>query len=143
MAKYLIVDDDPVSGQVLQGILSSYGECDVVTGGKEAIEAFRASLGGGEAYDMACLDILMPDVGGHDVLREIRRMETEQGVVASEGIKIIMTTALRDSKHCLQAFREGCESYITKPVKATELLQQMYALGVLNRKSFDNARPVY
>ncbi|NLE39291.1 MAG: response regulator [Pirellulaceae bacterium] len=140
MSKFLVVDDDPVSGQMLREILSPYGQCDVVLGGKEAIDAVRNSMANDSPYDLVCLDILMPDIGGHDVLREIRRMEAEEGVAGSTNVKVIMTTALRDSKHCLQAFREGCESYITKPVKATEMLQQMNALGVLTRESFDRAR---
>ena len=43
----------------------------------------------------------------------------------------VMTTALRDSKHCVQAFREGCESYVTKPLKEAELLARMRELGLL------------
>jgi two-component system chemotaxis response regulator CheY len=137
MPRFLIVDDDPVAAEMLKEALARYGECDAALDGQQAIDLFKQAMQNNKPYDMACLDILMPNVGGHDVLREIRRLEGENGIAGSDGVKVIMTTALRDSKHCLQAFREGCESYITKPVNATELLQQMYALGVLERGAFD------
>ena len=118
---------------------SPYGQCDIVGGGKEAIDAVRRAMESGAPYDLVCLDILMPNASGHDALRGIRRVEADHGLVGSDGVKVIMTTVVRDSQHCLQAFREGCESYMAKPINATELLQQMYALGVLERESFDQA----
>jgi DNA-binding response OmpR family regulator len=45
-----------------------------------------------------------------------------------------MTTALRDSQHCIQSFREGCESYVTKPVDERELLGRMRELGLLREE---------
>ena len=42
-----------------------------------------------------------------------------------------MTTALRDSKHCVQAFREGCESYVTKPIHEADLIAKMRELSLL------------
>ena len=137
MPRFLIVDDDQVSCEQLRDILSPHGECDVATDGEQAIESVRAALDNNTPYDMVCLDILMPNTGGHDALRGIRRMEAEHGLAGSDGVKVIMTTAVRDSRHCLQAFREGCESYLAKPIDPTELLQQMYALGVLNQESLD------
>ncbi len=137
MPKFLIVDDDPVSQQSLQDMLSPHGQCDLVAGGKEAIDAVGTALDDGAPYDLVCLDILMPHISGHDALLGIRRVEADYGLAGSDGVKVIMTTAVRDSQHCLQAFREGCESYMAKPINPIELLQQMYALGVLERESFD------
>jgi two-component system, chemotaxis family, chemotaxis protein CheY len=138
MPRFLIVDDDLVSQETLREILSAYGPCDVAADGNEALDAVREALDAGEPYDLVCLDILMPNTGGHDALRAIRRLEADRGITGSDGMKVIMTTALRDSRHCLQAFREGCESYMAKPINPTELVQQMYALGILNRDSFNN-----
>jgi len=137
MPRFLIVDDDSVSCETLREILSPYGECDIEPDGEEAIGAVRAALENNTPYDLICLDILMPNTGGHDALRGIRRLEAEHGLAGSDGVKVIMTTAVRDSRHCLQAFREGCESYLAKPISATELLQQLYALGVLKEEPRD------
>jgi two-component system, chemotaxis family, chemotaxis protein CheY len=135
MPRFLIVDDDSVACETLRDILSPYGACDTTMDGQEAIDAVCHALESGTPYNLVCLDILMPNTGGHDALRGIRRMEAEHGLAGADGVKVIMTTAVRDSRHCLQAFREGCESYLAKPIDPTELLQQMYALGVLKRES--------
>ena len=44
MPRFLIVDDDPVSQQSLEEILSHYGQCDIVAGGQEALDAVRKGL---------------------------------------------------------------------------------------------------
>ncbi len=42
-----------------------------------------------------------------------------------------MTTALSDPTNIIQSFREGCESYVFKPIHAAELLAKMRDLGLL------------
>ncbi|MCR4411218.1 MAG: response regulator [Thermoguttaceae bacterium] len=130
-ARYLIVDDDPVCRELLKEILSHYGRCDVAYDGREAVDAVRLALDDGAPYDLVCLDIMMPGSSGHDALRAIRAVEQERGIGGSDGVKVIMTTALRDSKHCVRAFREGCESYVTKPIREGDLLARMRDLGLL------------
>ncbi len=140
MAKFLIVDDEPTCGKLLKAVLSPYGACDVVRDGYEAIGAFRLALERGEPYDLVSLDIMMPGMDGHQVLAAIRRLETERGVRASSGVKVLMTTAMLDSQHCVQAFREGCEAYVTKPIHEEDLLAQVHAvLGELPRQSESSA----
>ncbi len=129
--RYLIVDDDPVCRELLKAILSQYGRCDVAYDGQEAVDAVRLALEDGAPYDLVCLDIMMPGSSGHDALRAIRAVERERGIGGSDGVKVIMTTALRDSKHCVRAFREGCESYVTKPIREGDLLACMRDLGLV------------
>ncbi len=128
MPKFLIVDDDPACRRLIQHFLSPLGRCDLAYDGREAVGAFRLSLDAGEPYDLICLDIMMPGFDGHQVLDAIRRMESERGIRGSDQVKIVMASALADSKHCIRAFREGCESYVTKPVKELELLGQVREL---------------
>lgn len=126
--KYLIVDDDPACRDLILGFLAPLGQCDIAVDGGEAVDAFRLALEDGEPYDLVCLDIMMPDVDGHQALDRIRQIEHDHGIRGSDGVKVVMTTALRDSKHCVQAFREGCESYVTKPIQEQELLEQVQSL---------------
>jgi two-component system, chemotaxis family, chemotaxis protein CheY len=128
MAKYLIVDDDPAGRRLMNYFLSPYGECEEATDGPGAIQAFRQALEQGVPYNLICLDIMMPGADGHDVLRAIRQIEADHGIFGSDGTKVIMVTALSDAKHCIQAFGEGCESYITKPIRQHRLLAEMNAL---------------
>jgi two-component system chemotaxis response regulator CheY len=129
--KFLIVDDDAVCRELLKDILSAHGECDLAYDGAEAIDAVRLALEDNAPYDLVCLDIMMPGTSGHDALQAIRQIEARYGVLGSDGVKIIMTTALRDPKHCIAAFREGCESYVTKPIREEQLLAMMRQLGLL------------
>lgn len=48
----------------------------------------------------------------------------------SNRTRVIMTTALADSKHLLQAFRNGCEAYVVKPFTKQDVLAAMYHLGL-------------
>jgi two-component system, chemotaxis family, chemotaxis protein CheY len=128
MARYLIVDDDAVGRRLLEDFLSPYGQCDLASSGMQAIELFRRALEEGRRYDLICLDILMPGMGGHDVLRVMRALEEACGVFGYDGAKVIMITGVNDSKHCVRAFQEGCEGYITKPVREQRLLLEVQAL---------------
>jgi two-component system chemotaxis response regulator CheY len=128
--RYLIVDDDGVSRELLKDILSRYGRCDFAYDGTEAIDAVRLAMEDTDHYDLICLDIMMPGCDGHEVLETIRSLEAEHGIANSEAVRVIMTTALRDSKHCVRAFREGCESYLTKPINQEKLLTKMRELGL-------------
>ncbi|MDY0169228.1 MAG: response regulator [Thermoguttaceae bacterium] len=129
--RYLIVDDDGVCRALLKAILASRGHCVFAYDGQEAIDAVRLALEDDRPFDLICLDIMMPGVNGHEALKGIRRLEQEHGIGGSDGVKVIMTTALRDAKHCIQSFREGCECYVTKPIDETELLAKMQDLGLL------------
>jgi len=135
----LIVDDDGVCRALLQAMLSPYARCTLAYDGQEAIDAVRLSLEDGQPYDLITLDIMMPGLSGHDVLKAARALEAEHGICGSDGCKIIMTTALYDSKHCIQSFREGCEAYVTKPVKEENLLQKMQELGLLAKNRAGSA----
>jgi len=135
MTRFLVVDDDPASRRLLTRLLSPYGSCDQAAGGPEALHAFEASLAEGRPYDLVCLDIMMPGTDGHAVLRALRALEQAHGLFGSDGTKVVMITALSDPKHCIRAFGEGCESYITKPIFEDRLLAEVRSqLGGLPEK---------
>jgi two-component system chemotaxis response regulator CheY len=129
--KTLIVEDDFASRRMMQLMLASYGECDIAVNGEEALQAFRLAAQEGRRYDLICLDIMMPRLDGHSVLKEIRRMEEADGVRGRSGAKIIMTTALSHAKDIIEAFNEQCEAYLVKPIERQKLLSQIQALGLL------------
>ena len=130
--KILIVEDDFTCRKLLQTFLSEYGDCFVAINGYEAVEAVREALDEGQLYDLVCLDIMMPEMDGHEALEAIRQIENEHGIAGLDGVKVIMTTALGDSKNVIGAFRTGCEAYIVKPVSKEKLLEEMEKLGLFN-----------
>jgi two-component system, chemotaxis family, chemotaxis protein CheY len=129
--RMLVVDDDFTSRKILTRFLQPYGTVDAATSGVEAVEAIRNSLREGERYDLICLDILMPVMDGHATQNEIRKMETEKGIVSGDGAKIIMTTCVDDAKTIMQAFRDQCEAYLVKPITKEALLKELKSLGLI------------
>ena len=116
MSKFLIVDDDPATCRFLAHCLARFGESDQFYDGQDAINAFRSTLDRGERYALVSIDILMPGTDGHQVLEAIRAIEDERGIQRADAAKVIMITSLKDPEHCMQAFRDGCEAYLTKPL---------------------------
>ena len=128
--KTLIVEDDFTSRLLMQAILSSYGECHIAVNGREAIQAFRLASAEGHPYDLVCLDIMMPEMDGHAVLKALRTAEEVEGILIGDGEKVIMTTALTDTGNVFNAFREMCEGYLVKPIDKAKLLSQLVSLGL-------------
>ncbi len=121
----LIVEDDFTSRLLLQSYLSRFGECHIAINGKEAVEAYRASTTNGAAYDLICMDIMMPDMDGQAALAEIRALEERRGGLSTSGVKIIMVTALDDVKNVVTSFKQLCDAYIFKPVDTAQLLAHL------------------
>ncbi len=131
--KCLIVEDDFAARKLLQVYLSDYGDCVVAANGREAVEAVRQALGEGQPYDLICLDIMMPEMDGHQALEAIRRIESEHGIADLDGVKVIMTTGLDDTENIMGAFRGGCDVYIVKPVRKERLLERIEGFGLLTK----------
>ena len=130
--RFLIVEDDFTSRKFLQSILSPYGDTDIAVNGREAVEAFEASLANGASYDLICLDIMMPEMNGQEALRRIRALEKSKGVSAANEVKIVMTTALDDPKNVVEAYyKGGATSYVPKPIDKQLFIQLLKNLDVL------------
>ncbi len=135
--KILIVEDDFVGRALLTKILSAYGDVDVAVDGAEAVKAFYMITLKNRTYDLICLDVMMPEMDGQEVLKAIRDAETKHGIPPGQGAKIIMTTAMDDSQSIMQAFRQQCDGYLVKPIKKKGLLKIMDDLGLL-KPDMDN-----
>ncbi len=130
--KTLIVEDDFTSRLLLQELLKNFGLSQIAVNGKEAVEAFRIALAAGEPYDLICLDIMMPEMDGKEALRLIRLQEEQQGILSSNGVKIVMTTALGDMRNVADAYRNLCDAYITKPIDKEKLYRELQALELID-----------
>lgn len=128
MVRFLVVDDDSTCRDLLQLLLSRYGQCDLAHDGREAIGAYRIALDSGHPYDLVCLDIMMPHIDGHETLKAIRLIEAERHVLGSDGVPVLMLTASEDPKDCIRAFTEGCECYVPKPIREKALMLEVRRL---------------
>ena len=125
----LIVEDEFTSRRILQRILAGFADCDMAVNGAEAVEALKIAQDEGDGYALVCLDIMLPDMSGQDVLEVLRELESTRGVDAGHGAKVIVTTSLKDKKNIMKAFRGGAESYLVKPIRKDDLLEQLEKLG--------------
>lgn len=130
--KTLIVEDDFSSRVLLQEYLKNHGTHHLASNGKEALEAFQLSLDAGEPYDLICMDILMPEMDGQEALKKIRTLEKDSGIRSTDGVKIIMTTALKELSSVKKAYYELCDSYLVKPFRREQLEEELRKLNLLS-----------
>lgn len=128
----LIVDDDFYSRCMLHDILRPYAVCDIAVNGEEAIFAFRKALKDTIPYDLICLDLMMPELDGHQALREMRAIEKEFEVHPINETKIVVTTVLDDDKETNDAFfLGGATAYLVKPIDERKFIEELQNLGLL------------
>jgi two-component system OmpR family response regulator len=113
--KILIVDDDPSIRDVLRFTLEKSGFAVTETAnGAEALVVFPKLT-----PDLLILDILMPEMDGTDVCREIRKTST---------VPIIFLTSLDEEADRIIGLELGGDDYITKPFSPRELLARVKAV---------------
>lgn len=136
--RVLIAEDGFISSRLMQRHLEKYAECDIASNGSEAVEAVRLALEEGVPYDLICLDIMMPELDGKEVLRSIRKMEKERGINYPDGVKVIMTTALSDRETVVELVALQCNAYLVKPITKERILKEIESLGLLKQESEQN-----
>ncbi len=128
----LIVEDDPTSCKVLKKVLSTFGHCDVAVNGKEAVDIFRRSLDMAQPYDLICMDIMMPQLSGQEALRSIREIEKQAEISAVNEVKVMMTSALDETKEVVEAlFQGGACAYFVKPIQVDNFVHELKNLGII------------
>jgi two-component system chemotaxis response regulator CheY len=124
----LIIEDDITSGKVLSRMLAKYGSTSIATNGKDGLKLFMNATEKDALFSLIFLDIMLPEMDGQEVLKEIRRIEKSRDILGFDSVKIVMTTALDDSKNIMQAFRSQCEGYLVKPILQAKLHQEISRL---------------
>jgi len=127
--KILIVDDEATSLGLLSMILKSYGQVETAADGIAALQAFNLALER-EPYNLIFLDIMLPKLDGQQVLKSIRRIEQERGIVGLAQTRIIMVTALGDFANVNRAFASACTSYLTKPIRPEKVAAELAKFGI-------------
>jgi len=103
--RILLVDDEPSTLQLVRKVLQADGhEIHEAVDGLQAIEVFEAVK-----PDLVLLDIVIPQLDGLDVLREIRKQDQITGV--------IMVSALSSEQLAVKSILAGADDYVRKPFK--------------------------
>lgn len=125
--RILIVEDDFVSRTVLSRFLAGFGEVETAENGRIGLDKAEAARLDGRPFDLVTLDLMMPELDGHEVLRRLRAAEA--GPATGSPTRVLMTTALDDLKNVRTAYANLCDGYLTKPVRRAVLYEQLAALG--------------
>ena len=128
--RILIVEDDQASMLVLSTYLTQFGTVSTSPDGEAGVEAFRTALAEGNPFQLVCLDIMMPKLGGQAALKQVRAIEKDFSIPAAKQVKVIMTTALGDRENLLEALPQ-CDAYLQKPVDRAQLLFYIKRFGLL------------
>ena len=120
--KALVVDDHLVTRMVLQGILRDHAEVHSCADGNEAVLVCKRALDSGDPYDLICMDVLMPVMGGIEALKLIRMEEELRGRLRPRAAKVVVITAADDIATINEAFRGLSDAYVIKPIDVREFL---------------------
>jgi two-component system chemotaxis response regulator CheY len=129
--KTLIVEDDPTSRLLLYTILRGYGECEQAADGREALAAILQAEKINKPFHLVCLDIMMPDIDGKEVLDTLRGLERASGRLPETWSKVVMTTAKDDVSTVNTSFYNLCDRYLIKPIDKAKLLSCLRELKLL------------
>jgi DNA-binding response OmpR family regulator len=125
--RILVVDDEPaVTDLLAYNLRKAHYDVLVATDGREALRLTRDS-----SPDLILLDLMIPEVDGLDVCRELRK---------TSGVPIIMITARGEEIDRVVGLELGADDYVTKPFSVRELMARIKA--VLRRTQSDDKEPV-
>jgi CheY-like chemotaxis protein/two-component sensor histidine kinase len=130
--RILVVDDVAANVRLLAGILK-VADYDVVSAdsGPQALDIIKAG-----DFDLAMLDVMMPDMDGFEVCRRIR----ENAAIST--LPVIMVTALHESEDRVRAIEAGANDFLTKPVDDVEVVARVRSL-VQAKKDRDKLENAY
>lgn len=114
--KILIADDEERIVKLVSDFLNAAGyETVRAADGREALEVFSAN----PDIKLAVIDIMMPEIDGWEVTREIRKQSN---------IPVIMLSARAEEFDLLTGFESGIDEYVTKPFSPAVLVKRVDAL---------------
>ncbi|MGZ5849848.1 MAG: response regulator transcription factor, partial [Methyloceanibacter sp.] len=113
-AKVLVIDDEPPIRKLLRMGLATQGyQILEAPNGKTGLELLS------QAPDLVILDLGLPDIQGHELLRMIRGR--------NESVPVVVLSSRGDEAGKVQALDLGADDYVTKPFGMDELLARMRA----------------
>jgi DNA-binding NtrC family response regulator len=127
-AKVLVVDDDKIVLRAATEILSREGYSVVAI--DDAVEGLSAAKD--PSFDVAVLDIKMPNLSGMDLLKAFKQSRPE--------IEVIMMTAFATVETAVEAVKAGAYDYLTKPFENIDVLSLAVARAAEKKSLHDRTR---
>jgi two-component system, OmpR family, KDP operon response regulator KdpE len=127
--KILVIDDEPPIRKLLRMGLSTQGyEVLEASNAKSALELLA------NKPDLIILDLGLPDMAGHELLRMIRARD--------DGVPVVVLSSRGDEAGKVQALDLGADDYVTKPFGMDELLARLRA-ALRHQLQVHGERPVF
>jgi DNA-binding response OmpR family regulator len=111
----LVEDEEKVSRFIARGLLAERFAVDTAKDGQTGLQ-----LATSVAYDLIILDLMLPGIGGTDILRRVRQI--------NPNVPVLVLTARDALASKVENFEAGADDYLTKPFAFTELLLRIKAL---------------
>src|SRR6056297_912220 len=114
--RVLLVEDDPTTSRSIEMMLK-HANLNVYSTdlGEEGIDLAKLY-----DYDIILLDLNLPDIHGHEVLRQLR--------TARVNTPILILSGMDDPENKLRGFGFGADDYLTKPFHREELVARIHAI---------------
>ena len=114
--RVLLVEDDPTTQQSIKMMLEAAGMVvDATDLGEDGLE-----IGKLYDYDIIVLDLMLPDMDGMEVLRELRS--------AKVATPVLILSGLAESENKVKGLGTGADDYLTKPFNKDELIARIQAI---------------
>ena len=130
--KVLIVDDNATNRKIVTAQTKSWGMIpEAVESGKKALEKIYEARDQNRLYDLAILDMQMPEMDGVELTKRIKSDET------LNQLKLVMLTSSAGKGHRQEALRSGIQVVMTKPVRQSSLYDNLASVmhGVPKEKT--------
>ena len=125
--RILIVEDNPVDQRLFEQALSDPSrEIELCNDGREALAAFER-----RAADVVISDIMMPNMEGHELLRELHKR--------APGLPVILVTRFGSIAAAVAAMAAGAFDYVTKPIEVVELQTRVKRALELDQLQHENS----
>ena len=114
--RILLIEDDPATSKSIE-LMLGHANFNIYTTdlGEEGIDLAKLY-----DYDLFLLDLVLPDINGHDVLRQLR--------VARIDTPILILSGETDTENKMRGFGSGADDYLTKPFHREELIARIHAI---------------
>ncbi|MES2916112.1 MAG: response regulator transcription factor [Pseudomonadota bacterium] len=114
--RILLVEDDPTTSRSIELMLTHANLNVYCTDmGEDGIDLAKLY-----DYDLILLDLNLPDMSGHEVLRQVRQARVETPILILSGAD--------DTENKLKGFGFGADDYLTKPFHREELVARIHAI---------------
>jgi two-component system cell cycle response regulator CtrA len=114
--RVLLIEDDPTISKSIELMLTHANLNVYCTDlGEEGVDLAKLY-----DYDLVLLDLNLPDMSGHEVLRQLRMAKIETPV--------LILTGEDDTENKIKSFGSGADDYLTKPFHREELIARIHAI---------------